>query len=388
MNKRVKIQLDSYLQNRPAQIQKLKEKGIKVIGYFPGDYVPEELIYASGAIPLCLSHGGTYEPAETALSVVPDVICPFARAQIGERLLKKNPYYSLIDMLIAPITCQHLRKVAEIWEYNGDLEIFKLGIPHQHDNDFELKYFANRLEELKNRLETFTGNKITDNKIGSAIELYNNMRLNLRGISLTRRFSQSSISALEFIKLNHASFYAEPNFMVDLLASIYRELTDRGEITVAENPRILLLGPNIGCGDYNLLELVNDVGGEIVAEDIFEGIRYYWRSIENQGDPIQSLARGYLIDRLPSAFMRYSAQKRLDFTLDLIKNFRVDGIIFYELLCCETYDSESYYFAREMAERHIPMLILESNYVTADTGQLSTRIQAFLEVIKNSKRSY
>jgi benzoyl-CoA reductase/2-hydroxyglutaryl-CoA dehydratase subunit BcrC/BadD/HgdB len=370
-----------HLRDRPAQLREAKKNGIKIIGYFPGNYVPEELIYASGAVPLCLVHGGSSQPADAALTVVPHVICPFARAQIGERLLK-NPYYSMIDMLVAPITCQHLKKVAEVWEYYGDLEMFKLGIPHQHDNDFELEYFTDRLRALKDRLQTFTGNEITDEKISEAIELYNRMRELLRKISSLRRTSPSPVSALDFVKLNHASFYADPAFMVEVLDSIYQELKDKQPTVKTGVPRILLAGPNIGYGDYTVLELVKAAGGEIVIEEICEGIRYYWNKIESKGDLFKSLARGYLVDRVPCAFMRNSAKKRLDFTLKLIEDFNVSGVIWYELLCCETYDSESYYFAQKMGEQNIPVLILESDYGTSATGQLKTRIEAFIELLK------
>ncbi|MFX1518111.1 MAG: 2-hydroxyacyl-CoA dehydratase family protein, partial [Promethearchaeota archaeon] len=189
-------------------------------------------------------------PADAALSVVPQVICPFARAQIGERLLKENPYYSMLDMLVAPITCQHLKKVAEVWEYYGDLEIFKLGIPHQCNSDFELEYYADRLRVLKDRLQAFTGNEITNERMGKAIELYNKMRELVKKISWLRRASDPPLSALDFVKLNHASFYADPAFMVDVLDSVYHELKDKQTATKTNAPRILLLGPNIGYGDY------------------------------------------------------------------------------------------------------------------------------------------
>jgi benzoyl-CoA reductase/2-hydroxyglutaryl-CoA dehydratase subunit BcrC/BadD/HgdB len=374
--------LTIHLRDRPSKLEETKKKGVKIIGYFPGNYVPEELVYASGAVPLCLTSGGNSQPADAALSVVPRVICPFARAQIGERLSKKNPYYSMIDMLIAPITCQHLKKVAEIWEYRGDLEIFKLGIPHQHNNDFELEYFTDRLRALKDRLQTFTGNEITDEKIVEAIKLYNRMRELLRKISSLRRISPPLISALDFVKLNHASFYADPAFMVDVLDSVYHELKDKQQTNETGAPRILLIGPNVGYGDYKILELVKVASGDIVIEEICEGIRYYWNNIESKGDLLKSLARGYLLDRVPCAFMRYSAKKRLDFALELVKNFAVSGVIWYELLCCETYDAESYFFAQKMGERNIPVLILESDYSIADTGQLKTRIEAFIEILK------
>lgn len=370
-----------HLRERPSQLKEAKNKGIKIIGYFPGNYVPEELIYASGAVPLCLINGGDPQPSEAALSIVPQVICPFARAQIGERLLRKNPYYSMIDMLVAPVTCQHLKKVAEVWEYNGDLEIFKLGIPHQHNNDFELEYFVDRLRALKDRLQAFTKNEITNEKICETIELYNRMRELLRKISLLRCVSPPLLSSLDFVKLNHASFYADPLFMVDFLDSVYHELMDKQQVTKTDAPRILLIGPNVGHGDYKILELVKAAGGDIVIEEICEGVRYYWNKIESKGDLIESLAKGYLVDRVPCAFMRYSTRMRFDFALKLVKDFAVSGVIWYELLCCETYDTESYFFSQEMGKRNIPMLILESDYSTSDTSQLKTRIDAFIEIL-------
>jgi len=374
--------LANHLRDRAASLKEAKEKGTKVIGYFPGNYVPEEMIYASGAIPVCLTDGGSSHPAETALSVVPHIICPFARAQVGEKLLKINPYYSMIDMLVAPITCQHLKKVAEIWEYYGNMEIFKLGIPHQYDGDFELDYFTDRLKSLKERLETFTGKAITNERISEAIELYNKMRGLLRNISLMRRNLPPPLTALEFVKLNHASFYADPVFMVNELESLYKGLEKDQTKDKLNRPRLLLIGPNLAHGDYKILELIEAAGGEVVIEELSEGMRYYWHHIENNGDPFQSLAKGYLRDRVPCAFMRSSTKKRLDFALGLIIDFNVSGVIWYELQCCETYDQESYYFNKKLREQNIPMLIVESNYDISDAGPLRTRIEAFIELIK------
>jgi benzoyl-CoA reductase/2-hydroxyglutaryl-CoA dehydratase subunit BcrC/BadD/HgdB len=374
--------LADHLRDRPAQLIEAKKSGVKIIGYFPGNYVPEELIYASGAIPVCLTHGGNPAPADAGLSLLPRVMCPFARAQVGERLLKTNPYYSLVDMFVAPITCQHLKKVAEIWEYNADLELFKLGVPQQHNNGYELEYYADRLKALKDRLQIFTGNDITNEKLSTAIDLYNKIRELLKKISLIRTTSPALLSSMDFIKLNHASFYADPVFMVEALDSVYRELSAKQSSAGTDAPRLLLIGPNVGYGDYTVLELVNTAGGHIVMEEIFEGMRYYWHTIKNEGDLLLSLARGYLIDRVPCAFMRDSAKKRLEYVLKLVEDFNISGVIWYELLGCETYDAESFYFSQKLEERNIPMLILESDYSTSDTGQLKTRIEAFIEIVK------
>jgi benzoyl-CoA reductase/2-hydroxyglutaryl-CoA dehydratase subunit BcrC/BadD/HgdB len=80
--------------------------------------------------------------------------------------------------------------------------------------------------------------------------------------------------------------------------------------------------------------------------------------------------------------MRSSTRRRLDFILKLIEEFHVSGVVWYELLCCETYDQESYFFFRELSERGIPMLIVESDYSPLDTRPLRTRFDAFIELLK------
>ena len=373
--------LANHLRNRVDELRQAKKNGVKVIGFFPGNYVPEEIIYASGAVPICLAWGGSPHSADAALSVIPRYICPFARAQIGEKLLKENPYYNMVDMLVAPMTCVHLKKAADMWEYYfPNTEIFKLGVPHEYYSDSALEYYTNRLKALKDRLENFTGNVITNAKISDAIELYNKMRGLLRKLSLTRQSANPPLSALDFIKMNHASFYARPALMVDALDAFYEELTSM-HILGGDRPRLLLVGPNMAYGDYKILELADESGGEIVIEELCEGIRDYWRDIGDSGDPFQSLAKGYLRERLPGGFMARSTANRLDFAIKLVNDFSVSGVIFYELLYCETYDVEAYYYAKKLKEKNIPVLVIESEYNVSDRGQLKARIDAFLEII-------
>ena len=80
--------------------------------------------------------------------------------------------------------------------------------------------------------------------------------------------------------------------------------------------------------------------------------------------------------------MRNSTKKRLESAIELVKEFDVSGVIWYELANCETYDSESYYFTRQFEELKIPILVLESEYGIANEGQLRTRVQAFIEIVK------
>ena len=125
-----------------------------------------------------------------------------------------------------------------------------------------------------------------------------------------------------------------------------------------------------------------DAGADIVVEEMFEGIRDYWQVVEGAGDPLDRLARSYLLGKKPAAFARGATRKRLDFVLDLIEQFDVDGVLWYQLLCCEMYDEESYLFEKVLRERGMPMLVVESDYNNLDAGPVRTRLEAFVEIMQ------
>ena len=373
--------LSLHLENRLTQLRDAKKKGIKIVGYFPGNYVPEEIIYAAGAVPICFA-SASFQHANAALAEVPDVICPFARAQIGQKLLKTDEYYDMADLVIAPLTCVHMKEAAEIWEYYGAVEIFKLGVPHQYDSDFGLEYYIDRLQVLKDRLQNLTGNVITDERLEDAIDLYNRIRESLRNIASLRRISHPPISSIDFIKLNHAGFFADPPLYAGALEGLCGRLKTKQKPEGSDLPRLLLIGPNLSYGDYSIVELVESAGGSIVVEEVFEGMRYYSQNIKKNGDLMRSLATGYLRNRVPSALMRNSVAIRFAYAVKLIEEYSVQGVIWYQLANCEVYDAESYSFAQRMKERSIPIIVLESDYEAVGLRQLRLRIEAFLEQIK------
>ena len=381
----VTSQIASLMEARLGTLEEAGDSGTKIVGYLPGGYVPDELIYASGAIPLCLSHGGAARPAEEALSLVPNVICPFARTQIGETLLRTNPFYKKLDLVVVPCTCQHLKEVGDVWEYYNQVDIFKLGVPYDSKDDYEVDYFRDRLRELKKTLERLTGNVINDDKLNEAIAVYNRLRGLLKTLSLTRRGPSPGISTLDFVRLNHVSMYADPVMMCDALEAAIRDLSrcePPPQRTAQQPPRVMLMGPALAFGDHDILKMTAAVGADVVVEEFFEGVRDYWHVVDVAGDPLDALARSYLLDKRPAAFMRGATQKRIDRALELIRDFDVQGVLWYQLLCCELYDEESFLFEKVLRERGIPMLIVESDYHNLDVGPVRTRLEAFVEIIQ------
>ena len=66
----------------------------------------------------------------------------------------------------------------------------------------------------------------------------------------------------------------------------------------------------------------------------------------------------------------------------IVDEYNIDGVIEVVLQACHTYNVEAYGVKRFVtAEKNIPYTYIETDYSTADTEQLKTRISAFIEML-------
>ena len=96
-----------------------------------------------------------------------------------------------------------------------------------------------------------------------------------------------------------------------------------------------------------------------------------------------ALAENYFMKRVCPAWFR-PGRERLDFLIKLAGEFKVDAVVWYQLMFRESYKTESYYFPdRLKRETGLKMLLLESDYdpLEAD-GPMSTRIETFIQTMR------
>jgi benzoyl-CoA reductase/2-hydroxyglutaryl-CoA dehydratase subunit BcrC/BadD/HgdB len=382
MKEELMEKLAKHMRTRASELRRLKEEGHKIIGYTPGGYMPEELVYACGAVPFAvgLVRGGEHEPVSIAGAYLPRWLDTFCRAQIGYRVLKEEALYQLIDLLIAPITDNNIRAAADTWDFYTDVEVFRFGVPHCK-TEYALNYYLDGINLVKQKLEKLTGTEISEQNLREAIVLCNKERELLRELSLMRKGQQVPISAKDFAVLNHASFFIDKKEMIEILETLLPELKKR-EAHPVEGPRILLTGSTLAYGDEKILRLIEEAGGVVVIEEFAEGLRHYWEEVRLDGDLMKALAERYFWRRVPPAWFR-PGRERLDFIIKLAKEFRADGVVWSQLMYRDSYDMESYYFPEILnKEAGLPMLKIESDYDAAETGPFRTRIETFIETIR------
>ena len=370
--------LSTYLEERVSELKRLKEDGKKVVGYITGGFMPEELVWAGGAIPVGLNRGGDHEAVLKSTEYIPRFLDAYSRAQIGYWALEE-PLYRLVDLFVVPCTDKNISSIADCWEMWTETKVVKLGIPH-NKRDHAFKYYLEGLHSLKGEVEKLTGNSIAEDKLRKEVDLANRMRFLLRQISEMRKSERPPISGKDYIKLHHASFHTDRDFMIKSLESLSQELKRKEG---KKGPRILLVGSSIAEGDYKVYDLLESAGADVVIEEFSEGMKPYWQEVEDGGDLIEALADGYFRRRIPPpAFFRPATEDRAAFLLKLVKEFSVDGIIWYSTLYRDSYDIGGIHFGRMAQSKDIPFIKIVSEYDDAEHGQLSTRIEAFIESIE------
>ena len=171
--------LSEMVKERRVELERLHKQGTKIVGYVPGGFVPEELIWASGAIPVALNRGGDPDAVLKSIEFIPRFFDTYSRSQIGY-WANGEPLYRMVDMVVVPSTDKNIAAIADCWEMWTDTKLFRFGIPHNNLTKHALDYYVEGLRILKKELEKLTGISINEDRLKEEIELGNKMRMLIR----------------------------------------------------------------------------------------------------------------------------------------------------------------------------------------------------------------
>ena len=381
------------LNERPESLARAKENGAKVVGYLC-PYIPVELIHAAGLIPLRLIHGGESEAAEAAEQFLGPNSCPYARACLGYRALGKDPYYASVDAMCVASTCDSMKRIQDYWQYYFNVPVFSIGVPRTYDR-FRLRphalgYFEKEFDLLKARLERWTGRSVTNEQLKGSIKLYNSIRVLMRELYDRPTKGSPEISWSDAFEISQAGFLLDPHVFLAELRKIHgvlqsagttEERAEREAKAANENKiRLMIYGSHVALGDRKVLEIIKGAGGDIVADALCTGSKFWRKDVSASGNPIKALAERY-ISNINCPFMM-DMGRRISYVTKVARENGANGLIYYNLRYCESYRGELRLFEETLKkEMEIPLLLIETDYSPSDVGAIRTKVEAFLEMI-------
>ena len=374
--------VEAYYQNYGVRARELKNEGKKVIGYVCS-FVPLEVISASGAIPFRV-RGNVHEPITKGDALLETIVCPYYRSIFD---LSVKGKYDFLSGLVIPHGCDSMVRSFSTWSYSLPYSYFHfVNIPTVcAESSFE--FFNAEINTFRKSLEGFAGKAITDADLKEAIRVHNESRDKVRALYEFRKADPPLLSGAELTKVLTVGAslpIAEANRLFD---QVLTEIGRRGKSPLKKGPRIFIDG---ACLDnIELIKLVEELGGNVVADTICNGARDHFPKTEMGGDPVGALSRRYLGKiNCPKT---YRENKTGTFEGDIVsrfgdigaytKEFKVEGAILYVYKYCDPFGFEVPARKAYYESIHVPLLCLEDVYSAGTMGQLRTRIQAFLEMI-------
>ena len=356
-----------------------RESGKKVLGY-RCVYVPEEILDAAGIMPYPVF--GTPEAVTLADSYFQPNICEFIR-NIFDLALKGG--LDFLDGLVLCNTCDAVRKLYDHWKaYVKTPFCYLINNPQTQFTDLGYEYQYQELKQFRKAIEDFVGTAISDDALQRSIRLYNETRALLRKVYDVRKKDPPLLSGEEALEVVMGSMYLPRERANELLRQLVSELMERDEPLVPPGPRIMITGSII---DHPaLIQLVEESGGMVVADDLCSSMRYFWYSVNEDtapidGDtgPLAALARHTM--EKPVCACMHPAEARLNYMMELVKEYNVDGVIYFNLKYCDPFLYEGALFKKELESRGISAMALDVEHTPSGIGQLKTRVQAFLEMM-------
>lgn len=373
----------SGVENRIAERQEqlsVQEDDHKKVGYLCS-YTPLEMISAAGVSHIRLFKAGDTETVASGEQITQSVFCDFTKSILGA-FKEKDPLYTSLDKVYTFYTCDCIKTVGEaIGEFFTPTDIYTL--PRIKAKPSSRDFYGSQIQSFKADLEQLSGNVITEGELRLQIRQYNEVRRLLTQISELRKRPNPPLTGKDYLDLIKAFYYLPAEELIPLYRGIYDKLSAvpvREERTI----RLFMAGGIIADGDRKLLELIEDeLGARIVAEDHCTGLKIASAQIDETGDPYKALAEGY-IDQTPCARMK-PLEERVNISGALATEYQADGILYAYLKFCPCYGQVKNEFFRHYQQLGIPVLELPIDYSKSDQGQLKTRLEAFIEVLKERK---
>jgi benzoyl-CoA reductase/2-hydroxyglutaryl-CoA dehydratase subunit BcrC/BadD/HgdB len=368
---------------RIKELQDARAQGQKVVGTFCV-FVPDELILAADAVSVGLCAGAEFGFGE-AEKLLPRNTCSLIKSFFGFKLSKVCPYVEATDMVVGETTCDGKKKAYEIFrELQPNLYVME--VP-QMKNSTDKALLKSEYLKFKSAIEQLTGIKIDAKRLKKGITIVNNRRRALHRLAALRAHDPEPISGLDALLINQVAFYDNPLRFTDSANKVCDELEARIKkgmgVAPKGTPRVLIAGCPMAVPNWKLPAIVETSGGVIVGEESCVGERGTRNLVDASGNTLDAL-----MDAIVERYFQIDCAiftpnvERMEHIESMAKQYKADGIILYSLQFCSPYTIEAFTVEKKLGAKRIPSIRIETDYSQEDVGQLKTRVEAFLEVLK------
>lgn len=356
-----------------------KTKGGKVFGWLC-TYIPEEIIHAAGILPIRIMGYEKETELDEGTAYLYVNNCSFSRSCLQ---LGLEGGYDFLDGVVGGSTCDGARRLFDLWRaYIGTPFHHVITVPRKYTEPAHELYFY-EIEQFTKHLEEYLGFQIKDDALLNSIHLYNETRELLRQLYDFRKLDNPPITGAETMDVLNASFRMPKEVFNAWLKELLAEIRASGN-AYRPRSRLMLVGSVLGNSEF--IKSIEAQGGIVVADELCTSTRYWTDPVIVDGKRSlrEAVARRYL-NNFPCARM-FPSDERFNRIIQFTRDYRVDGVISENVRYCVPYCHDLPLLTKKLKAVGIPVLALDVEYGTSGSGQIATRVQAFMEMLEARKK--
>ena len=371
-------------------IAEAQKEGLKCIGYMC-ENAPEPLLNLPGCFSSRLRAPRTGS-IDVGTYYLTSFLCEYSRA-ILERALEGG--YNYLDAMITPDGCSMLNRCVENMEVLKAMGKDKpnfffdyMEIPMKADyNGLDLYVLQCKNHILTPLAENY-GIDISDAAIRKAVAEHNEICELVRAIGDFRKLDNPTITGYEYNVICLATYVAPKHLLKDKLKETLEELKKRKpDPKPWFGARVLVVGSEVDDTDF--IKVVEDSGAFVCAN------RYCYGSLpgrdpivlNDEEDALTQICKQYMYrSECPRMMDTPSMDGRREYVAKLAEEYKADGIIYQQMKFCDPWAYEKMLGSHILREEYgYPVLAVDRPYAIGTSGQMRTRVQAFIESIDIKK---
>lgn len=349
----------------------MEETGKPAVGCFPL-FVPEELVYAAGFLPVGLWGGGS--AFQKSNQYIQSFACSIMRANLELGLSGK---YDFLQAALIPSQCDTLKCVCENFKVAvPKVPVIGVTIPHNRTIQAAHEQLLDEFDYLRRALEQVQTPACKPMPLEEAFAVYEDYRATMMDFldtvpaylnTITPKVRHLLLKAAWF--MDKKAYTAQMKELLSLLKAQPKE----------DFPGKRFLVTGIMLDAAPVLDLLEELGIGVVDDLLCHESMQFRTPTRPTGTVESKLAYRFL--DLKGASPLYEPKKpRGTLLAQMAKERQADAVFFSLMKFCDPEAFDHPMVKKDLAAQGIPLLSIEHDQLVESTEQIRTRIQGFLEI--------
>jgi benzoyl-CoA reductase/2-hydroxyglutaryl-CoA dehydratase subunit BcrC/BadD/HgdB len=302
--------------------------------------------------------------------------------------------FDFLDCILAPDACAQMNRCVENMERQQLFPKEKFFISYADvplkSDETALKHYVKQMRlRVLEPLQQVYGIDISDEALRQAVAEQNEISRLITEIGEYRKEENPRITGYEFAVFCMATYCSPKDKLLTILRETAQELkTRQPEEKSPYRIRVVMAGSEIDHPD--MIRLTEEAGALVVADRFCFGSLPGRQEIllNDTEDVLTQICRQYMVwGQCPRFMDAAKIKERPQYIDNLVKEYHADGIIYQQMKFCDYWGYERAMATHIMREQYgYPVLSVDRPYVVGNSGQLRTRVQAFVESLEIKKK--